>query len=293
MPWLQLRLDCTPHNCSALEDALLEAGAIAVTIEDRADQPLFEPPPGETPLWHQTRLSGLFDATCNTDEIIQNLKNSVPEPLPPHRYEILEDKDWEREWMKNYHPMQFGRRLWICPSWTPPPQPDAINIALDPGLAFGTGTHPTTALCLKWLDDQNLHGKSVIDYGCGSGILAIAAVLLGAKQVIAVDNDPQALLATRENARRNHITEQQLSILLPSQLPTDTSSDLVIANILAGPLIELADTIAQCVSAKGKLCLSGILEEQIPQLIGRYQHWFEFLPAEKEEEWVRLVGTKP
>ena len=291
MPWLQIRLDSDPQHSELLENALLTSGAIAVTMEDQANQPLFEPPPGETPLWQHTRITGLFDAAHNTDDILQSLTTQLPTALPPHRFELLEDKDWEREWMAHYHPMQFGKRLWICPSWTPPPDPAAINIMLDPGLAFGTGTHPTTALCLRWLDGQSLEGMTVIDYGCGSGILGIAALLLGAKQVIAVDNDPQALTASRDNAERNQIAPEKLSVFLPDQLPKESSADLVIANILAGPLISLSETLTKLLRPGGKLCLSGILDSQAGQVINAYQQ-FNFDPVAHDEEWTRLSASK-
>lgn len=292
MPWLQIRLDSTPEQCTQLEDALLNAGAVAVTMEDLADQPLFEPPPGETPLWQHTRLTGLFSADCNTAQTLQIIADELNTPLPNYRCEILEDKDWEREWISHYHPMKFGERLWICPSWTPPPDPDAVNIMLDPGLAFGTGTHPTTALCLRWLDSQALEGKTVIDYGCGSGILAIAALLLGADHAYAIDNDPQALTATLDNTERNHISPERITVLLPEQLPADLIADVVIANILAGPLVSLAEAISKLVNPQGNLCLSGILDSQTDQLLNAYQSYFNFSPSTQDEEWIRLNGTK-
>ncbi len=292
MPWLQIRLESNPEHCAQLEDALLSAGAVAVTMEDLADQPLYEPPPGETPLWQHTRLSGLFDADSDTDQILQVITNEFKAPLPSYRCEILEDKDWEREWMVNYHPMQFGERLWICPSWTPPPEPDAVNIMLDPGLAFGTGTHPTTALCLRWLDSQALKGASLIDYGCGSGILAIAALLLGAEHVYAIDNDPQALTATLDNASRNNISNDKITVLLPEQVPVDLSADFVVANILAGPLVSLQQIITELVIKGGSLCMSGILDTQVDQLLKAYSPHFDFKPITQDEEWIRLLASK-
>ena len=296
MPWLQIRLESNPEHCAQLEDALLAAGAVAVTMEDLADQPLFEPPPGETPLWQHTRLTGLFNADCDTDQIIQIITHEFKAPLPVYRCEILEDKDWEREWMRHYHPMQFGDRLWVCPSWTPPPEPDAVNLMLDPGLAFGTGTHPTTALCLRWLDSQILEKKILIDYGCGSGILAIAALLLGAEHVFAIDNDPQALTATLDNASRNNIGEDKITVLSPEQaqeqMPTDLSADILIANILAGPLVSLQQTISNLLKQNGSLCMSGILDTQVDQLLQAYQAQFDFTPLAQEDEWVRLSARK-
>ena len=183
MAWIQFICNTTSDKADALSDAFSECGAVAVTFEDDADQPIYEPDLGTTPLWTATRIVALFDAETNPDDVDNMLSTLITDP-PSYRVEAVEDKDWEREWMDNFHPIQFGERLWICPSWHTPPAPDAVNIMLDPGLAFGTGTHPTTALCLNWLDQAELKGKYVIDYGCGSGILAIAAALLGAERVI-------------------------------------------------------------------------------------------------------------
>ena len=194
--------------------------------------------------------------------------------------------------MDNFQPMCFGQRLWICPSWKEPPQADAVNLLLDPGLAFGTGTHPTTALCLRWLDGHNVSGKTVIDYGCGSGILAIAALLLGAKSVIAVDNDPQALIATEENARRNGIPANKISTFLPEQVPKDSAAELMLANILAGPLAELAPTLSKMTLTGGNIVLSGILSNQAQQLSSYYQPHFAMQAADIEQDWARLTGSK-
>lgn len=297
MSWMQLRVSTTRQNAEAVEDALLAAGAASVTMEDSADQPILEPALGETPLWDQTRITGLFDAGIDTDQatVIATASYSASTQqahLPAYRWEILEDKDWEREWMDNFHPMPFGQRLWICPSWKQPPNPNAVNLLLDPGLAFGTGTHPTTALCLEWLDGQDLQDKVVVDYGCGSGILGIAALLLGAKTVIAVDNDPQALIATRENAERNAIASNRIATYLPPDTPNDISADVVIANILAGPLAELAPTLATLTSRGGLLALSGIISSQAAALSEHYQQWYSMEPVTTRDDWVRLSGRK-
>ena len=204
--------------------------------------------------------------------------------------EILEDKDWVRAWMDHYHPMQFGRRLWVVPSWTPPPEPDAINLLLDPGLAFGTGTHPTTALCMEWLDGLELTGKTVIDYGCGSGILAVAALLLGARVAYGVDNDPQALTATRNNAERNGVADR-LQTFLPEDMPA-VAADVIVANILAGPLAMLAPTLAAHSRPGAQIALSGIIRPQVDELRSVYEQWFSMNgEAIKEEDWCRLSGT--
>ena len=290
MPWIQIKIDAHSDQVSQCEDWLLEAGAEVVTLEDGADQPLFEPPPGATPLWDHTRVVGLFQAGIDSEATITWLKEQA-EPEPLHaRAELLEDKDWEREWMKNFHPIQCGQRLWICPSWREPPDPNAVNLKLDPGLAFGTGTHPTTALCLQWLDREDLEGKQVIDYGCGSGILGIAALLLGAREVLAVDNDPQALTATRDNAQRNDVAERIIPAL-PDQVP-DIQADVMVANILAQPLLQLAPRLAQLTRPGGRLALSGILQEQADQIVQCYQQWFEIERVEQQEDWVRVSGCR-
>lgn len=204
MPWIQLKLNTTGANAEDLSDALMEAGAVSITFQDTHDTPVFEPLPGETRLWGDTDVIGLFDAETDMNDVVAILENH---PLLgagfAHKIEQLEDKDWEREWMDNFHPMRFGERLWICPSWRDVPDENAVNVMLDPGLAFGTGTHPTTSLCLQWLDSLDLTGKTVIDFGCGSGILAIAALKLGAAKAIGIDIDPQAIQASRDNAERN------------------------------------------------------------------------------------------
>ncbi len=292
MSWLQFRIDSTREQSAAIEDALLAAGACSVTLEDNADQAILEPAPGETPLWPKIRVTGLFTADTNTDLATVTATAHLGETLPNYHWEILEDRHWERAWMDDFKPMCFGRRLWICPSWKQPPEPQACNLMLDPGLAFGTGTHPTTALCLQWLDGHDVQGKTVIDYGCGSGVLAIAALLLGARSVIAVDNDPQALLATEENARRNGIDPGKLQPFLPEQLPADSHAELMLANILAGPLLELAPLLSRMTDSGGQLVLSGILANQASELSAHYQHWFSMDAAEFDQDWTRLTGIR-
>jgi ribosomal protein L11 methyltransferase len=292
MSWLQLKVETTREHAETIEDALLAAGAVSVTMEDNADQPILEPALGETPLWNNTRITGLFNADTDTDQATVIATASYGDNLPTYRWELLEDKDWEREWMDNFHPMRFGQRLWICPSWREPPDPSAANLMLDPGLAFGTGTHPTTALCLEWLDSCDLQDKIVVDYGCGSGILGIAALLLGAKQVIAIDNDPQALIATIDNAQRNHIDPAKISVYLPEHTPANIQADVVVANILAGPLAELADKISSLTATGGQLALSGIISSQSAQLRQHYQQWFAMDDSVLDQDWARLSGTK-
>lgn len=296
MPWIQVKIEVAPDDAEGYEDLLLELGSSAVTLEDAADQPLFEPAMGTTPLWSQTRITGLFEAETDIPMLELGLKAGHQQlhgeqSMPAYKIEILEDKDWEREWMDNFHPIQFGPRLWVCPSWKPVPNPDAVNLMLDPGLAFGTGTHPTTAMCLEWLDQQQLEQQTVIDYGCGSGILGIAALLLGAKQVYGTDIDPQALQASRANAEKNQLSEDQLLLCYPDKMPA-LEADLLVANILAGPLVELAPTLAKLVKSGGQLVLSGVLASQADELISTYQQWFNLEPVAQQEEWIRLTGVK-
>jgi len=297
MPWLQISLSTTPDCAEQYEDILLAAGCAVVSYQDAEDEPIFEPDLGTTPLWSNTVVTGLFDAEYDLNETLALIKAEQmatwpdSETLPSIKAEILEDKDWEREWMDNYHPMKFGQRLWVCPSWKPVPDPNAVNLLLDPGLAFGTGTHPTTALCLEWLDAQDLNEKFVIDYGCGSGILGIAALLLGAKSVHAVDIDPQALSATQDNLLRNGLHSDLLQAFYPESMPTDTA-DILVANILAGPLNSLCPTLTKLVKPGGKILLSGLLSAQADELIDTYSHSFIMEAPVEKEGWIRLSGTR-
>jgi ribosomal protein L11 methyltransferase len=290
MPWLQLHIQTEQQYVESLSDLLSKLGALSVTYQDAADQPLFEPPPGETPLWSDTLLTGLFDTNQDLDHIAAQIRHQASNQITAMRSEILEDKDWVREWMDNYHPLQFGDSLWIVPSHRAPPDPAATNILLDPGLAFGTGTHPTTAMCLTWLAGQDLRGQRVIDYGCGSGILAIAAAKLGADDIIAIDNDPQALLATQANAEKNTVTDY--ISCQGVQTPIDGECDLLLANILAGPLIQLAPLFASLVKTGGQLVLSGILPEQAEAVASAYLPWFDFEPTYQSDDWVRLSAQR-
>ena len=290
MPWIQIRLYATAKSANKLSNMLMGQGAQAVTYMDAHDNPVYEPLPGETKLWGETMVTGLFDAEVDPAPIIGFFQRHFGAEMP-YRVEQLEDKDWVREWMEHFHPMQFGERLWICPSWREVPDPTAVNVMLDPGLAFGTGTHPTTALCLRWLDAQPLQGQTVVDFGCGSGILAIAALKLGAERVIGIDIDPQAIQASRDNAQRNGVAER-LELFLPENQPTALQADILVANILAGPFRELAPLMNQLVRPGGKLALSGVLETQAPELEQIYSQWFDMDPTVTHEEWCRLSGTK-
>ncbi|ELB7341718.1 50S ribosomal protein L11 methyltransferase [Vibrio cholerae] len=293
MPWIQIKLNATNDNAEAIGDMLMEeTGAVSVTFLDAKDTPVFEPLPGETRLWGDTDVVAMYEADMDTSLILQQIKasNMLAEGFA-HKVEQVEDKDWEREWMDNFHPMQFGRRLWICPSWREVPDPQAVNVMLDPGLAFGTGTHPTTALCLEWLDNLDLSGKTVIDFGCGSGILAIAAIKLGAAKVIGIDIDPQALLASKDNAARNGV-EDQIEVYLPKDQPEGLVADVVVANILAGPLRELSPIIKGLLKPGGQLAMSGILDTQAESVAEFYRDDLELDPIAEKSEWCRISGRK-
>ncbi|EHA1066995.1 MULTISPECIES: 50S ribosomal protein L11 methyltransferase [Aeromonas] len=290
MPWIQIRINATAKTADKVSNMLLGRGAQAVTFMDAKDVPVYEPMPGETPLWGETEVMGLFDAETDPAPTIAFFQQIFGEDVG-YKVEQLEDKDWVREWMDHFHPMQFGERLWICPSWRDVPNPDAVNVMLDPGLAFGTGTHPTTALCLQWLDGLDLAGKTVVDFGCGSGILGIAALKLGAARVIGIDIDPQAIQASHDNAERNGVADQ-IELYLPADQPQDVEADVVVANILAGPLRELAPLIAGHGKAGSLMALSGVLESQAPELETIYGQWFEMDPTAVKEEWCRLSGRK-
>ncbi len=295
MSWIQIRIHAKPPQVEALEDTLLACGSLSVTLEDGADQPILEPELGTTPLWDDTQVIGLFTANEDPDELRTRLELTYQakrkEALPTTKIEILEDKDWIRAWMDEYHPMQFGERLWVCPSWREPPQPDAVNLLLDPGLAFGTGTHPTTSLCLKFLDRTVKGDELVVDFGCGSGILGIAALLLGADRMIGTDIDRQALIATEDNASRNGVGKDRYAVYLPENTP-EVQADITVANILAGPLEQLAPVIAGLTRSGGKLALSGLLKEQAEQVSATYQTWFAMNPPEYEGDWAMLTGIR-
>ncbi|WP_286220893.1 50S ribosomal protein L11 methyltransferase [Marinobacter apostichopi] len=295
MPWIQLQIPADPDNADQLEDLLMEMGADAVSMEDAADQPLYEPDPGTTPLWSQTTVTGLFQSDRDIDQLCADVRDAwhqaTQQTLPDIDVTLVEDKDWERAWMDDFEPLKFGERLWIVPSWHDAPDPDAANLMLDPGLAFGTGTHPTTALCLEWLDGQDMQNRQVTDYGCGSGILGLAALLLGADHVVGVDTDPQALDASRENARRNGVADDRLTLYLPENEP-NSAVDVMLANILAQPLIGLAPHLAKLTKPGGDLVLSGILSHQAREVMAAYEPWFIMDEPEQREEWIRLTGRR-
>ena len=330
MSWLQLRMRTSSGRAAALESLLLESGALSVTLLDAENEPLFEPGVGETPLWQQLVLMALFPASTEQAALQQILQGSLQkDDLPTVEFLLLEDQNWERAWLDDFKPLRFGSRLWVCPSWwhqdgkadqtadwqpstedalawaernrpllDEMQQPGKAVILLDPGLAFGTGTHPTTSLCLQALDQRNLQGLTLVDYGCGSGILGLAALLLGAGKIHFVDNDPQALQATADNCAKNKIDPARYSLHLPGeysrQLATGTTvaSDGMLANILAGTLMELAEFLSLQVRSGGWILLSGILREQSAAVIENYRQWFTDFDMTAKEDWLSIGARR-
>lgn len=288
--WRQMAATVDEVLAEPLSDFLTGLGAVSVGFEDAGDQPLFEPKPGETPLWVRTRVVALFEQDADETGIRKAVSAEFGERLAAWESTILEDQVWERAWLEHFKPMRFGQRLWVCPTGFEPPEPEAVNVILDPGLAFGTGTHPTTALCLEWLDGQDLAGKTLIDYGCGSGILAVAALKLGAARAYGVDIDAQALAASKENARKNGV-ESGLRLGYPEELPA-APADVLVANILAGPLVELAVGITDRLRPGGLLALSGVLATQVDQVLQAYQSRIDFAPVKFFEDWALLTGQR-
>jgi ribosomal protein L11 methyltransferase len=284
MTFYEIEFHLGAFDTVAVEEALLDIGAVSITFVDRGDEPVLEPKPGEFRLWSDTLVRGLFDAASDPLSNIQRLGSLLgPEITSTARLRSVEDRDWERVWLTDWTSMRFGRRLWVCPTAAPAPEdPEAVIVRLDPGLAFGTGTHPTTALCLQILDSLPLSGRRMIDYGCGSGILGIAALKLGADQVTAVDLDPQALLATRENAERNGVSD---SIDVQGVPATLIPAQCVVANILAGPLIELAPLLTQACAIGGDLLLSGLLKTQAYAVKAAYAEGFDNVQVIGRDDW--------
>ncbi|TAL89555.1 MAG: 50S ribosomal protein L11 methyltransferase [Rhodanobacter sp.] len=323
MPFLELSLIVRTEQQPSVEEALGELGALSITLRDAEaqtpdEQAIFEPGVGELPLWPTITVDALFDENNDRRGLAAALGELLPW-LEPDRLSFHEvaDQDWERVWMDQFKPMSFGRRLWIYPWNIEPPADDDIVgrssasrrvvVRLDPGLAFGSGTHPTTALCLEWLDGLDLAGKMITDYGCGSGILAVAALKLGAASAVGVDNDPQALIAAADNAERNGVAAQ-LALCLPqdhvaaaAEVHGSTSAagagcagaaDVFVANILAGPLGKLAPTFAAAAKPGAPFAISGILAGQQDELLQRYALWFDELRVDTREDWVRISGRR-
>lgn len=292
MAWWQLSVQCRADELEATEDSLLALGAVSITLCDAQDEPIYEPLPGDTPVWQHSIITGMFDASQSLEDLYDRLLNLLPDhQVATARKSILEEQNWQRVHLQHFEPIRFADNLWVVPSWLKPPDPAAINIRLDPGLAFGTGSHPTTALCLTWMAQTNLINQTVIDYGCGSGILSIAACKLGAKQVFGVDIDPQAVDASKENARRNDIDPDLLHFSLVSKLSIN-KADLLLANILSGPLVELASKFAGLIKPGGKILLSGILKTQLNDIRCAYLPEFDLDAESIREDWVRVTGTR-
>lgn len=306
MSWQHIHLQCPKDKVEFAEALFYESEAVSILLEDAGDEPLFEPLPGEEPLWDEVILTAIYDT--NSDDRFDGtdfeaLANDIAAQVSASRFWTtrLDDKDWSREWMVHYKPVKCEGNLWIVPEWLDAPDPTATNLILDPGLAFGTGYHATTRLCLDWLSAQNLKDKVVIDYGCGSGVLGVAALLLGAKEVLAVDIDPQAILATRQNAALNNVSDR-LKVFLPEEFSEyqsahDLTADTITANILAKPLIEFAPLFSTLLKDGGSIVLAGLIENQTQSVIDAYAPYFELGAAyhydnKDDHHWHRLSGIK-
>ncbi len=291
MAWHQLSVITDENTAPQLADFFSHLGAVSVTYMDAEDEPVYEPGIGETKIWSNTQVVALYELDANVDLIkdlvFQQYKTA---DLRNWLYEAVDDQEWERAWMEYYQPMKFAEKLWVCPTDQEQYEPNTVCLTLDPGLAFGTGTHPTTALCLEWLASHDLHHKTVIDYGCGSGILAVAAVLLDAKIAHGVDIDPQAITATESNALKNKV-QDKIHCYLPEKFKP-FQADVVLANILAKPLIDMSEQICALVATGGRLVLSGILFEQAESVINAYEKYIDFNPLTQQEDWIRLDGIK-
>jgi len=291
MAWHQISVITDENTAPQLADFFSHLGAVSVTYMDAEDEPVYEPAIGETKIWSNTQVIALYELDSDPDQIKNKIYAHFKDShLQNWLYEAVDDQEWERAWMEYYKPMKFADRLWVCPTDQEQHEPGTVCLTLDPGLAFGTGTHPTTALCLEWLASHDLTHKTVIDYGCGSGILAVASVLLDAEIAYGIDIDPQAITATESNAAKNQV-ESKIHCYLPEQF-TPFQADIVLANILAKPLIEMSEHICALVKTGGQLVLSGILFEQAEDVINTYQKYIIFNPLVQQEDWIRLDGVK-
>ena len=292
MTWRKLSLTCQAAQLDEIEDLMMELGALSISLADAHDEPIYEPLPGENPVWRESVVSATFAEGSDPEELAQRLLAR----LPPHlastvTQDSFQDRDWQQAYRRHFKPLQCAPKLWIVPTWSDPPDPGATIVRLDPGLAFGTGSHPTTALCLAWLAEQDLQNLKLIDYGCGSGILAIAAIKLGADRVLAVDIDEQALTACKSNMKVNAVTAGQIEVCLPAAAG-NTAVDLLMANILAGPLVDLASQFAKLVNPGGKIVLSGILVSQLNDIQSAYSEFFTLEPARQSGDWVCIGGRR-
>jgi len=288
--WHQLVIELGREPPGRAEEACLALGAISLSLADAGDEPLLEPAPGDTPLWREVRLKALFEEALDPALLAATLTAVLALPAGAIQVEQVADRAWEREWLRDFRPMRFGRRLWVCPAGQPAGSADAVVLELDPGLAFGTGTHATTALCLEWLESRPLAGLRLLDYGCGSGILALAALKLGAGSATAFDIDPQAITATRDNAAKNDLGA---GLTLAGRAEAISGPfDVVVANILARPLVELAPTLARHCRTGGALLLAGLLESQGGEVARAYGPWFDIETAALREGWIALAGCR-
>lgn len=293
MPWLKLNITTTAEFAEDIADALTELNASAVSFEDAADQAMFQLQPQETPLWNHIQINALFLPDTKIEPIIHLINKTFPDIAPlQYKTELLADKDWVRITQQTFKPLCYAEKLWVCPPWCDDTTLHGTIVTIDPGLAFGTGTHPTTALCLTWLANHPPQAEIVIDYGCGSGILALAALALGAKKVIACDHDEQAIQSTKNNAELNTFaTKDKIEILLPQEM-RDIKVSLLIANILANPLIVLANKISNFVQPGGTLILSGLLAEETERVVAAYADNFQLINKRTQEEWALLELKK-
>ena len=297
MKWLQIHITVEQAQVDFTETLLSSLGAVSVTLDDAENQDLLEPLPGETPLWNKVIVTGIYAQEEGEEIDVDALMTFITAQMPdvPHRYEFMEDQEWERTWMDAYEPIQIAEKYWIVPEWMEAPEADAVNIKLDPGLAFGTGNHASTFLCLQWLGKTDVKDKIVIDYGCGSGILGVAALLLGAKKVYATDIDPQAVLATKQNAELNGVLEN-LYVGLPEEFNValkNEKADVFVANILAGPLMMLAKEFSTLIKSDGEFALAGVIEEQVADVSSVYSEFFDIVGVEKRDEnWCRISGSR-
>ncbi len=290
MAWWQFRLATDSRQLDDLETAFFVCGALSISLIDAEDQPILEPAPGEMPIWDNVIMVGLFSGDESEIGLSRALSIALKQPVEPSQMERLEDQAWERAWMADFKPMNFGGKLWVVPSYAEPPEPDAVNLRLDPGLAFGSGTHNTTALCLRWLAETDLQGKTVVDFGCGSGVLAVAALLLGAKQAIGTDIDPQAITASQDNAEANNVAEH-LALYLPEKMP-ETQAEVVIANILFEPLRQLRDVLIGYAAPGANVVLSGVLESQSEDLKAHYAPVLDDIQLVIDGDWCMLSGFR-
>ena len=298
--WLQLICSASKQHHELIEAEMESAGALSITWQDAEDEPVLEPLPGETPLWNNLIITALFESDVDLSPLTEKLISKQQNwEITNVETEVVKNQDWERVWMKDFHPMCFGENLWIIPSTTDLSTVEMLqknstnptSIILDPGLAFGTGTHPTTALCLEWLDQNPPKDLTAVDYGCGSGILAVAAAKLGAKSIIATDIDPQALTATKENMRRNQITPDKIPCYLPEDCPQE-AVDIVLANILCGPLTELYPRLSAYVKPGGRIVISGLLATQKEDIIETYSAEFYDFKVKQLDDWIRISANK-